>query len=118
MLMAGQKKDLVVSNRLWRKTGRVAIYGWHRGNGTPIQPLSTVHGARYADYSHGVRLVSAVAFVNGQARSIFDILEDPRLAGIVSDEGPIIRLASLIEAVPSPREVAHQENGCTITVAC
>jgi hypothetical protein len=56
--------------------------------------------------------------VNGQARSIFDILEDPRLAGIVSDEGPIIRLASLIEAVPSPREVAHQENGCTITVAC
>jgi hypothetical protein len=118
MLMAGQKKDLVVSNRLWRKTGRVAIYGWHRGNGTPIQPLSTVHGARYADYSHGVRLVSAVAFVNGRARSIFDILENPQLAGIVSDEGPIIRLASLIEAVPGPRQVAHQENGCTLTVAC
>ena len=26
-LIAGQKKDVVVTNRLWRKTGRVAIYG-------------------------------------------------------------------------------------------
>ena len=118
VLIAGQKKDLVVTNRLWRKVGRVAIYGWHQGAGAPIQPLSTVHGARYADYSHGVRLVSAVAYVNGQPRSIFDVLQDPSLAGIVSDEGPIIRLASLIEAAPAPREHADQENGCTITVAC
>ena len=117
-LIAGQKKDLVVSNRLWRRAGRVAIYGWHRGAGTPIQPLSTVHGARYADYSHGVRLVSAVAYVNRPPRSIFDVLQDPWLAGIVSDEGPIIRLASLIEAAPASREHADQENGCTITVAC
>jgi hypothetical protein len=117
-LSAGQKKDLVVTNRLWRKAGRVAIYGWHRGAGAPIQPLSTVHGARYADYSHGVRLVSAVAYVNGHPRSILDILEDPWLAGIVSDEGPIIRLASLITSVPSPLEQVDHENACTITVAC
>jgi hypothetical protein len=117
-LSAGQKKDLVVTNRLWRKAGRVAIYGWHRGAGAPIQPLSTVHGARYADYSHGVRLVSAVAYVNGHPRSILDILEDPWLAGIVSDEGPIIRLASLIESAPVHREFAGQENGCTISIVC
>ena len=117
-LMAGQKKDLVVSNRLWRKVGRVAIYGWHQHAGMPIQPLSTVHGARYADYSHGVRLVSAVAYVNGQPRLLLDILEDPWLAGIISDEGPIIRLASLIEAAPAPREQEHHGNGCMITVAC
>jgi hypothetical protein len=116
-LMAGQKKDLVVTNRLWRKAGRVAIYGWHRGAGAPIQPLSTVHGARYADYSHGVRLVSALAYVDGQARSIFDVLQDPWLAAIVSDEGPIIRPANLIAAAPAPGEQAHQNDGCTVT-AC
>jgi hypothetical protein len=117
-LIAGQKKDLVVTNRLWRKAGRVAIYGWHRGAGTPIQPLSTVHGVRYADYSHGVRLVSAVAFVNGRARSIFEILEDPWLAGILSDEGPILRLATLMDTRSYAPEQAAQRNGCTVTVAC
>jgi hypothetical protein len=89
VLLAGQKKDLVLTNRLLAKPGRVAIYGWHQGQGRPIQPLSTVHGARYADYSHGVRLVSAVAYVNGQPRALLDLLEDRRLAGLISDEGPI-----------------------------
>ena len=117
-LIAGQKKDLVVTNRLWRKAGRVAIYGWHRGAGAPIQPLSTVHGARYADYSHGVRLVSAVAYVNGQPRSIFEILGDPVLAGIVSDDGPIMRLAGLMDTSSNVAEQADQGNGCTVTVAC
>jgi hypothetical protein len=117
-LIAGQKKDLVVTNRLWRKVGRVAIYGWHRSAGAPIQPLSTVHGVRYADYSHGVRLVSVVAYVNGQPRSILDVLQDPSLAGIVSDEGPIIRLVSLIEAAAAPRAQADQKNECPITVTC
>ncbi len=58
-LISGHKKDLVLSNRLRQLPDRVAIYGWHRAPGDPIQPLSTVHGARYVDYSHGVRLVSA-----------------------------------------------------------
>jgi hypothetical protein len=89
--MAGQKKDVVLTNRLLAKPGRVAIYGWHEGAGRPIQPLSTVHGARYADYSHGVRLVSAVAYVDGYARALSDLLEDRRLARLVSDEGPISR---------------------------
>ena len=89
VLTAGQKKDIVMSNRLLSKPGRVAIYGWHRPNGRPIQPLSTVHGARYADYSHGVRLVSGIAFVNGAPYPLAEILQDPRLSPIVSDEGPI-----------------------------
>ena len=89
VLAAGQKKDIVLSNRLRSKPGRVAIYGWHRKNGKPIQPLSTVHGAQYADYSHGVRLVSSIAFVNGVPRNLSDILQDPQLGRIVSYEGPI-----------------------------
>jgi hypothetical protein len=117
-LIAGQKKDLVVTNRLWRKAGRVAIYGWHRGADALIQPLSTVHGARYADYSHGVRLVSATAYVNGRPRSLLDVLQDPWLAAIVSDEGPIVRLASLIAPAPAPDGQADPDNGCTVAVAC
>jgi hypothetical protein len=82
---------LVLTNRLLANPDRVAIYGWHEDGGRPIQPLSTVHGARYADYSHGVRLVSAMAYVDGAARPLLDLLEDPRLARLVSDEGPISR---------------------------
>ena len=98
-LTAGHKKDLVLSARLWSQPGRVAIYGWHRGIDAPIQPLSTVHGARYADYSHGVRLVSEVVFVNGEPRSIFDVLADARLAPLISDEGPLPQAAGLRGAV-------------------
>lgn len=52
-LIAGHKKDILQPLR----QGRVTIYGWHRANGNPIQPVSNVHGAYYADYSHGLRLI-------------------------------------------------------------
>ncbi|MCB1394643.1 MAG: hypothetical protein H6898_09340 [Rhodobacter sp.] len=88
-LVSGHKKDLVLTNRLERNPGRVAIYGWHRRNGSAIQPLSTVHGAQYADYSHGIRLVSRRAYVNGRAIDLRDLLSDGRYAGLVSSEGTI-----------------------------
>jgi hypothetical protein len=89
LLTAGTKKDLVLTPRLWEQPGRVAIYGWHRRPGEPIQPLSLVHGERYADYSHGVRLVGERVWVDGAPRSIVEVLEDPRLAPLLSDEGPL-----------------------------
>ena len=92
-LTAGDKKDLVLTSRLWQIPGRVAIYGWHRGVNQPIQPLSTVHGARYADYSHGIRLVSSIVYVNGVKRSIDDVLAEPRLAVLLTSEGPLTRIA-------------------------
>ncbi len=67
----------------------MAIYGWHRGNGKPIQPLSTVHQQSYADYSHGIRLVSDTAFVNDRPVSLTQLLADPAYAPILSSEGPI-----------------------------
>ena len=88
-LISGDKKDVVMSNRLAAYIGRIAIYGWHRGPGQPIQPLSTVHGANYADYSHGVRLISEWALVNGKLQSIRQLLQDPATAKVLSDEGPI-----------------------------
>ena len=88
-LISGHKKDVVLSNRLLHNPGRIAIYGWHRQSGTPIQPLSTVHGAAYADYSHGIRLVSDTVLIDGEPRSIYRVLEDPELAGLLTYEGPI-----------------------------
>jgi hypothetical protein len=88
-LVSGHKKDLVITNRLVARPGQLAIYGWHRGFGDPIQPLSTVHGAGYADYSHGIRLVSEIVILDGKVRSVRDILRDPSLAKILSDEGVI-----------------------------
>jgi hypothetical protein len=98
-LTAGNKKDLVLTPRLWQNPGRVAIYGWHRAAGAPIQPLSTVHGASYADYSHGIRLVSEIVYVNGVQRALADVLADPRLAGLLSDEGPLPRLADRLASL-------------------
>lgn len=89
-LTAGQKKDVVLTKRLLTKPGRVAIYGWHQPNGKPIQPLSTVHEAAYADYSHGIRLVSRTAYVNGKSRDLAEIMADRNLAHVISSEGPII----------------------------
>lgn len=89
-LVSGHKKDLVISNRLTRVSGRVAIYGWHQADGRPIQPLSTVHGRNYADYSHGVRLISNTAFVDGRPADLHTLLADRRYAAILTgDEGPI-----------------------------
>lgn len=101
-LTAGHKKDLVLSPRLWTEPGRVAIYGWHRSAAAPIQPLSTVHGAGYADYSHGVRLVGRTVWLDGVPKSIFDLLADPLLAPLLSDEGPLPRAAALISAADAP----------------
>jgi hypothetical protein len=86
-LTAGHKKDVVLSDRLLSIPGRVAIYGWHWAAHHPIQPLSTVHGAQYADYSHGVRLISPIIYVNGIPRPFFDALRDPALTRVLGGDG-------------------------------
>ncbi len=96
-LVAGHKKDVVLTNRLITHPGQIAIYGWHRGLGDPIQPLSTVHGAGYADYSHGIRLVSRMAMAGGKLVPVSDLLHDSSFANVLSDEGPIrVMLEGLI----------------------
>jgi hypothetical protein len=87
--VSGDKKDVVITNLLAARQGRIAIYGWQRSTGEPIQPLSTVHGACYADYSHGIRLISGTALVDGKPRSITEMLQDPSIAKVLSEEGTI-----------------------------
>jgi len=89
-LIAGIKKDLIICNALIANPGRVAIYGWHYKNGKAIQPLYTGHVDWYVDYSHGVRLVNASMLVDGKAMNAHDILKDPVLYKLLSDEnGPM-----------------------------
>ncbi len=88
-LVVGTKKDVVLSNRLLEKPNRVAIYGWHRTGGKPIQPLTIVHHSGYVDYSHGVRLVKQCVWVDGEHHRLEDLLRNPVLAPLVSDEGPL-----------------------------
>jgi len=63
----------------------VVIYGWHRLDGKPIQPVCNGHGETYADYSHGIRLVSRHAKINGADVSLFDILEDTMYCSLIAD---------------------------------
>jgi len=88
-LVAGVKKDVVITNLLQEREHRVAIYGWHQLDGKPIQPLTTVHVDWYVDYSHGIRLVKRQMIVDGEQRDLWDVLKDPDLCFLVSDEGPI-----------------------------
>lgn len=88
-LVAGIKKDIVVTNRLQEKPNRVAIYGWHKLDGAPIQPLSIVHVNTYVDYSHGVRLIRRAMRADGETTTIDTVLADPDLAALLSDEGTI-----------------------------
>jgi hypothetical protein len=89
MLVAGIKKDVVLTNRLKEKPHKVAIYGWHYPDGRPIQPLYVGHWDGYVDYSHGIRLIAQEMIVDGRAMKVSDVLKDKRLCGLLSDEGPI-----------------------------
>lgn len=88
-LVCGIKKDVVVTNRLAEKPKRVAIYGWHQLNGSPIQPLNISHVNWYVDYSHGVRLVKRTATVDGKPQDLRYTMHSAELCPFVSNEGPI-----------------------------
>lgn len=88
-LLSGHKKDVVLSARLVTKPKSVAIFGWIQPDGKPIQPVSTVHENTYADYSHGVRLVSRECVLDGSSVDLGVVLQDPVLCVALSDEGPL-----------------------------
>ncbi len=88
-LVAGHKKDVVLSHLLDSLPNRVAIYGWHLPTGVPVQPLWVGHTQDHVDYSHGIRLVARRVWVDGVEHDLLDLLRDPVLSAALSDEGPI-----------------------------
>jgi Secretion system C-terminal sorting domain len=91
-IIAGHKKDIIISNKIYnpdRSYARVVIYGWHLGVNNPIQPVYNGHFADYADYSHGVRLISNIAFINNDSVKVVNILRNEQLSALFSNEGII-----------------------------
>jgi hypothetical protein len=109
-LIAGSKKDVVVSALLQSAPGKVAIYGWHRKENDPIQPLHAGHTAKWVDYSHGIRLVRRDMLVDGAAGRTEKILTDPVLHVLLSGEGPLqsVRCAAEESAAAAERSVADK----------
>jgi hypothetical protein len=91
-LVSGIKKDVVLSNRLDERPNRVAIYGWHKLDGKPIQPLNVSHVSWYVDYSHGVRLIKRGIEIDGKPRDLKLVLFSEKWSPLLSDEGPIRRI--------------------------
>jgi hypothetical protein len=89
-LIAGHKKDVVVTNQLATAPGKVAIYGWHRLDGSPIQSLYLGHTESWVDYSHGIRLIAREMKVNGKTTTVEDVLANAEQSSLLSDEGVIL----------------------------
>ena len=87
-LIAGIQKDIVISGKISRdpKPDRVAIYGWHKLDGNPIQPLYTGHVYWWVDYSQGIRLVYRKIKVGRKWMDYMDVLNDPGLKKLLCDE--------------------------------
>jgi hypothetical protein len=107
-LMAGGKKDLVIGPGL--DGSKVAIYSTpFPGQGHPLreystsvvpnpwkpgttfhpplhQPYSTIHDSKYSDYSHGLRLISRNANLDGAEVDLAGLFIDPILYALVSDQ--------------------------------
>lgn len=93
-LVDGDKKDVVISNRIATHPKKVVIYGWHYPNNGIRQPLfpkgddpKAGHDLTYMDYSHGLRMVSNTVVADGEAMSLSDLLANETLCRLVSDEG-------------------------------
>jgi hypothetical protein len=87
-LVAGIQKDVVISGKIVRdkRPDRVAIYGWHKLDGQPIQPLYTGHVNWWVDYSQGIRFIYRKIKVEGKWMDYTDVLKDPVLQKLLCDE--------------------------------
>lgn len=98
-LTAGIKKDIIISSRLedTSRTHHVTIYGWHKPDGKPIQPVTNIHIDTYVDYSHGVRLINNEFLLDGEVKKINEILTGPVLYKIFLDEDKPLKRISYIK---------------------
>jgi hypothetical protein len=85
-MVAGIKKDVIISSRIAERTDRVVIYGWHRPDGSHIQPVYSGHVWWYVDYSHGIRFMNRQVLLDGRPADVREILVDPVLFRILSNE--------------------------------
>jgi len=109
-LVGGTKKDVIISNKIYYDLKStvphpVVIYGWHKLDGVPIQPVYNGHTQTYADYSHGIRLVQNSMTVDDQTTTVQEVLRSATLNSLLSDEGQINvpRYGALVLTAPTPK---------------
>ncbi len=85
-LVAGIKKDVIISSRIAERSDRVVIYGWHKTDGKPIQPVYSGHIWWYVDYSHGIRFMNSQVLLDGRPVFVSDLLKDPVLFRVITNE--------------------------------
>lgn len=87
-LIAGHKKDVIITYRVAedKRPDRLALYGWHKLDGTPIQNIYTGHIDWYVDYSHGFRLVDRKIYVEGEPMDYIDVMKHPVYSKLICDE--------------------------------
>ena len=87
-IVAGIKKDVIICSeeKFKGKSNRVAIYGWHKPDGKPIQPVYTGHSSNYVDYSHGARFIHSKIRVNGKIFDYQKILTDSVMYRFITNE--------------------------------
>jgi hypothetical protein len=85
-LIAGIKKDVILSSSIADRPDRVVIYGWHKPDGIPVQPVYSGHVDWYVDYSHGIRFINNQVIIDGKPVLFTDVLKDPVLYKIFSNE--------------------------------
>ena len=90
-LVDGPLKNYIVGRALTTSAarGKQYLYGWHRLNGTPIQPVFGGHSSRFSDYAAGTRLVSRTAYLNGQPVTIESLFANPQYAPLLYDDGTL-----------------------------
>jgi len=115
-LVAGHKKDIVISNQLVGKKNRLGIHGLHTKDGKPIQGGAlSPHSMNYTDYSHGIRLVDRECNLNGQVVDIIDDIAKNKLyAHLISNEGPLAFTSYNYESTKKPTQDAIKENSNTM----
>jgi hypothetical protein len=107
-------KNWVISNQLAKHPGKAANYGWFdpkapygsrpggHGPHRLWQPLGLAHNLEHVDYSQIVRLVHRTCVLDGACRDLVDVLRDPQLAPLASDEGAVRQVRIPGVAVASP----------------
>jgi len=86
VLVDGLKKDVVICNKINELPTKVAIYGWYKPDGKPIQPLYTGHVNWYVDYSHGIRLINRLVFIDNKPYYLDEVLKNEQLYHLFSNE--------------------------------
>lgn len=98
-LVANEGKDWVITKRFWSEPAKrhnSANFGWYGAGSSKspgglqvIQSIGLAHDRQHVDYSQLCRFVRTEVLVDGAATSYRDVLTDPELAPLLSDEGPL-----------------------------